>query len=101
MSEKRISPIHPGEVLQLDYLEPMGISQNALSRAMRVPVNRISEICNGKRAITADTALRLSLAIGTTAKFWMNLQTSYDLDAAMDKSGGNLEREVLPLAAQD
>ena len=100
MSENRIPPTHPGEILRLDYLEPLGISQNALSRAMRVPVNRISEICNGKRAISADTALRLSLAIGTTAKFWMNLQSSYDLDVALDYLGDNLKRDVLPLAAE-
>ncbi len=80
-----------------DYLRPLGVSQNELARAMRVPVNRVSEICKGTRSITADTATRLSRAIGTTPEFWMNLQVRYDLDVIEDKSGARLAQEVIPI----
>jgi antitoxin HigA-1 len=99
MAEKKLPPVHPGEVLLEDFLKPLGISQNELARVMRVPVNRISEICNGRRGITADTALRLGRATGTSARFWLNLQSAYDLDMAEDLLGDRLEREVLPIHA--
>lgn len=85
---KRLRNIHPGEVLLEEFLLPLDISQNALARAIDVPPRRINEIVLGKRGITADTALRLSRALGTSAAFWMNLQTSFDLEEA--------ERKIAP-----
>lgn len=79
---ERIDNIHPGEILLEEFLKPLGISQNRLANAMKVPPRRINEIVHGKRAITADTAIRLSLVLGTSAKFWTNLQASYDLKKA-------------------
>ncbi len=78
--EKYLPPIHPGEILQTEFLEPLGLSQNRLEREIGVPPRRINEIVHGKRAITADTALRLSKFFGTTAQFWLNLQSHYELD---------------------
>lgn len=80
MSTTFLRNVHPGEVLDQEFLQPMGLSQNALARALDVPPRRINEIVLGKRAITADTALRLAKAFGTSAEFWMNLQASYDLE---------------------
>lgn len=97
MTEK-IPPVHPGEVLLEDYLIPKGISQNQLALSMRVPSNRISEIIRGKRAITAETALRLARAIGTSPDFWMNLQMQYDLRIAEDYLADVLEKEIIPIA---
>lgn len=74
--------IHPGEVLQEEFLAPLGISQNALARAMAVPPRRINEIVLGKRGITADTAVRLAAALGTSERFWLALQADYDLEEA-------------------
>jgi addiction module HigA family antidote len=93
----KIPPVHPGEVLHEDYLIPKGISQNQLALSMRVPPNRISEIIQGKRAITAETALRLARAIGTSPDFWLNLQMYYDLRIAEESLAGVLEREVIPI----
>lgn len=98
MSEK-IPPVHPGEVLLEDYLQPMGISQHQLALSMRVPSNRISGITQGKRAITAETALRLARAIGTSPDFWLNLQTAYDLRLAEERLAGVLEKEVIPVVS--
>jgi len=95
---ERLTPIHPGEVLQEEFLRPMGISQNRLALCLRVPVTRINDIVRGRRAITADTALRLARFFGTSAQFWLNLQASYDLDLARDALGDRLEREVQPAA---
>jgi antitoxin HigA-1 len=75
-------PIHPGEILLEEFLNPMGITQYRLAQAISVPARRINEIVHGKRAISPDTALRLSRALGTSDRFWMNLQTRYDLDIA-------------------
>jgi addiction module HigA family antidote len=94
----KIPPIHPGEVLYEDYLIPKGISQNQLALSMRVTPNRISEIVQGKRAITAETALRLARAIGTSPDFWLNLQMQYDLRIAQDNLADVLDREVIPIA---
>jgi len=94
----KIPPVHPGEVLHEDYLIPMGVSQNQLALSMRVPPNRISEIIQCKRAITAKTALRLARAIGTSPDFWLNLQMYYDLRIAEESLAGVLEREVIPIA---
>jgi addiction module HigA family antidote len=79
---KQLPNIHPGEVLLEEFLKPMGISQNRLARAMDVPPRRINEIVHGKRAVTADTALRLAAALGTSEQFWMGLQADYDLEVA-------------------
>lgn len=78
--DKFLPPIHPGEILQTEFLEPLGLSQNRLAREIGVPPRRINEIVNGKRGITADTALRLSRFFGTTAQLWLNLQSHYELD---------------------
>jgi addiction module HigA family antidote len=96
MTEK-IPPVHPGEILLEDYLKPMGVSQHQLAMSMRVPPNRINGIVHGKRAITAETALRLSRAIGTSPDFWLNLQTSYDLRLAEESLAEILEKEVIPI----
>ena len=78
--EKKLSPVHPGEVLLEEFLKPMGIGQNHLAIKIGVPARRINEIVLGKRPVAADTALRLAQFLGTTAKFWLGLQTDYDLD---------------------
>lgn len=84
-TEGRIAPIHPGEVLQEDFLDGFGITQNRLAVSIGVPPRRINEIVHGKRGVTADTALRLGRFFGTSAQFWLNLQTRYDLDVAEDR----------------
>lgn len=95
---KKLSNIHPGEVLLAEFLEPMSISQNALARAMDVPPRRINEIVLGKRAITADTALRLAKAFGTSESFWMGLQADYDIEEARNRLGTGL-KHIEKLAA--
>lgn len=95
---KTLPNVHPGEILLEEFLTPMGISQNRLARAMDVPPRRINEIVHGKRAVTADTALRLAQALGTTEQFWMGLQADYDLEEAR-KSSGNKLRKVENVAA--
>jgi len=92
MSRRDFSPIHPGEVLLEDFLKEMGISQYRLAKDIGVPPRRINEIVHGKRAITADTALRLGRFFGTSAQFWINLQTHYDLEVAEEALEGTLER---------
>ena len=89
---KTLPNIHPGEVLLEEFLNPMDISQNRLARAMDVPPRRINEIVHGKRAVTADTALRLAQALGTSEKFWMGLQADYDLEEARKSSGNKLKK---------
>ena len=89
---RKLPNIHPGEVLLEEFLTPMGISQNALARSIGVPPRRINEIVLGKRAITADTALRLAHYFGTSEQFWMALQASYDLEEARNKLGSGLKR---------
>lgn len=92
-------PIHPGEVLRHDFLEPMGLSQYALAKALGVPQVRISEVINAKRAISSDTALRLARYFGTSAEFWLRMQAGYDLEIAREKVGGLIEEQVSPRAA--
>ena len=87
---KKLPNVHPGEILLEEFLKPMDISQNRLARAMSVPPRRINEIVHGKRSVTADTALRLSHALGTTEQFWMGLQADYDLEEARKSSGNEL-----------
>jgi antitoxin HigA-1 len=92
---KQLEPIHPGEILAED-LQDAGISLNQLARALRVPMNRISAIVNGKRSITAGTALRLSRYFGTSAEYWMNLQVAYDLAIEERATREQIDREILP-----
>lgn len=94
MKKNRIPPIHPGEILLEEFLEPMGISQNRVALDMRVPPRRINEIVHGRRRITADTALRLGRYFGMSAQFWLGLQMDYDLDTEEDKLGERLAEEV-------
>ncbi len=89
---KQLPNIHPGEVLLEEFLKPLGVSQNRLARTMRVPPRRINEIVHGKRAITADTAIRLARALGTSEQFWMGLQADYDLEEARKAARGELEK---------
>jgi addiction module HigA family antidote len=96
---RRLPPVHPGEVLREELLVPLAISINRLGRDLRVPVTRMSEIVNGRRGITADTALRLARYFGTTAEFWMNLQAAYDLDVAQRASADRIARDVNPREA--
>lgn len=91
------SPIHPGEILTEEFLVPMSISQSRVARDINVPPRRINEICLGKRAITPDTAMRLARFFGTSAEFWMNLQTRYELECAKDEKQASVDREVRPL----
>jgi antitoxin HigA-1 len=85
-------PIHPGEILLEEFLRPLGISQYRLAQAIGVPPRRINEIVHGKRAISPDTALRLSRALGTSDRFWMNLQTRYDLDVQLENHRDELDK---------
>jgi antitoxin HigA-1 len=91
-----IAPIHPGEVLLEEFLEPLGVTQHHLAVSIGVPPRRINEIVHGKRRITADTALRLARYFGTTDRFWLNLQTRHDLELEKDNLGGALEH-IQPL----
>ena len=93
-----IAPIHPGEILMEEFLEPLEVSQNRLAVAIGVPPRRINEIVHGKRRITADTALRLARYFGTTDRFWLNLQTYYDLEVEKDQLGSTLD-QIEPLKA--
>jgi addiction module HigA family antidote len=97
--DDRLAPVHPGEILLEDFLKPMAISQYRLARALGVPAQRVHDLVHGRRAITADTALRLARFFSIEAQFWMNLQTRYDLDMAADASQERIEREVAPLVA--
>jgi addiction module HigA family antidote len=94
MATKRLAPVHPGEILLEDFLKPLKLSQYALAKAIRVPPRRINEIVLGKRSITANTALRLARFFRMSERYWMNLQTGYDLDVERDRLGGRLHREV-------
>jgi len=92
---KRMPPVHPGEILIEEFLKPMGISQYRLAVDISVPPRRINEIVHGKRAITADTALRLARYFGNSEGFWMNLQTRYDLEVQRERMGERLVKEVM------
>jgi addiction module HigA family antidote len=94
--EKRLPPIHPGEILREDFLLPLGLSMNRLALDLRVPVTRIAEIVRERRGITPDTALRLARYFNTSARFWLNLQTAYDLEVAEDELARDIDREVSP-----
>ena len=91
---RKLSAVSPGEILQEEFLRPLGISQYRLAKALTVPPRRINEIVHGKRAVTADTALRLARHFGTSERFWLNLQARYDLEIEKDRLGDRLRREV-------
>jgi addiction module HigA family antidote len=99
MAERRLNPVHPGEVLLEEFLKPLSLSQNRVALDIRVPARRINEIVLGKRSISPDTALRLSRYFRTTPQFWLGLQTEYDLDVANDKLGSRIKQEVRPREA--
>jgi addiction module HigA family antidote len=101
MSKKneRMLSIHPGEVLREDLMKPLGLTVSGLARELKIPVNRLREIVNRRRAINADAALRLSRYFGSTPEFWINLQTAYDLRVTVHSSASRIEREVRPRRA--
>ena len=98
MTRKVLPPIHPGEILLEEFLLPLGVSQYRLAKDICVPARRINEIVHGKRAISADTALRLSRYFGMSDRFWINLQSRYDIEKEKDLLAGRLDREVHPRA---
>ncbi|SRR5712691_3068744 len=98
MRRKKLAPVHPGEVLLEDFLKPLGLSQYRLAKDTSVPPRRINEIVQGRRSVSADTALRLSRYFGTSEKFWLNLQSRYDLEIERDRLGNRLAKEVSILA---
>ena len=100
MADKLYPPIHPGEVLMADFIEGFGITQNKLAVSIGVPPRRINEIVHGKRAITADTALRLGRYFGIEPQFWLNLQTRYDLEVAEEQTAAQIE-SITPLVVAD
>lgn len=94
--DPKLAPIHPGEILLEEYMKPLGLSQNALARALAVPPGRIGEIVNGRRSITGDTALRLARHLGASPEFWMNLQARFDLETAQIAAGKEIRAKVRP-----
>jgi len=96
---KKLHPVHPGEIFEKEFLEPMGLSQNRLALALEVPARRINEIVLGRRGITADTALRLARYFKMSPQFWLGLQMDYELDLAEDALEGRLEKEIKPMSA--
>ncbi len=97
MAIKRLEPIHPGEILEDEFMRPLGLSANALAKAIDVPVTRVSEIVRGRRGVTADTALRLGRFFGTSPDLWLGLQSEYDLRAARRECGEEIENRISPL----
>lgn len=98
-NQRKLAPVHPGEVLFEEFLKPMGLSQSRVALAIGVHPRRINEIVLGKRGISADTALRLAKFFGTSAELWLGLQKDYELDVAMDEVGDVIDREVRTLAS--
>jgi addiction module HigA family antidote len=98
MARRKLVPIHPGEVLLEEFLNPLGVTQYRLAKEISVPARRINEIVRGMRAVSADTALRLSRFFGMSERFWLNLQARYDLEIEKDRLGTRLDREVKILA---
>lgn len=95
----KLAPIHPGEILLEEFMNPLGLSRNALARALHVPPNHVSDLANEKRGISATMALRLARYFGTSAELWLGLQQDYELDVAREKVAARVEREVLPRAS--
>ena len=98
MTQPKLAPVHPGEILFEEFLRPLGVSQYRLAKEVTVPARRINEIVRGSRSISADTALRLARYFGTSERFWLNLQARYDLEIEKDRLGKRLQREVRVLA---
>lgn len=98
-NKKKMPPIHPGETLREDFMKPLGLTANRLAINLRVPAARVGEIVNGRRAITADTALRLARYFGNSPQFWLNLQANYDLERAEDEVGHRIADEIKPYRA--
>lgn len=98
MAARKLNPVHPGEILLLEFLEPLGLSQYRLAKDIGVPPRRINEIVKGKRSISANTALRLARYFSTSDRFWLNLQVHYDLEIERDRLGAVLQNEVRTLA---
>ena len=96
----KLPPIHPGEILLEEFIKPFGITQYRVAKDVGVPPRRINEIVHGHRAVTADTALRLARYFGTSERFWLNLQTRYDLETEKDRLGERLDQEVIVLASR-
>jgi len=94
MARKKLPPVLPGEILDEEFLKPLALTQYRLAKGLRVPARRINEIIHGKRAISADTALRLGRFFRNSPRFWLNLQTSYDLEVEADRLGARLTRDV-------
>jgi antitoxin HigA-1 len=94
---RKLKPVHPGEVLREEFMTPLGLSMNRMAMDLRVPVTRIADIVNERRGITADTALRFARYFKNSAAFWMNLQSRYDLEVAEDEIAAKVERDVRPL----
>ena len=99
MIKNRLRPVHPGEVLREDYLVPLGMSANALAKALNVPAPRVNDVVRERRGITADTAMRLARYFGGDARSWLNLQAAYDLRVAVLANAKRIEREIDPAAA--
>lgn len=99
MGTNRMRPVHPGEILREEYLAELGMSVNALAKALKVPTPRINDVVRGRRGVSADTALRLARYLGTTPEFWLNLQATHDLRVAEESSGKRIAREIRPKAA--
>ena len=99
MQVETLNPIHPGEVLREEFLKPFRLSDEALSEAAHIEIDKIRRIAGGRERVTADVALRLARFFGTSAQFWLGLQSDYDLDVAESKIGKMLEKEIIPLAA--
>jgi len=96
---RQAPPVHPGEILEQEFIKPLGLNMHQLALALRVPANRVGQIVDGERGITAETALRLARYFGTSAEFWMNLQKRYELEDARYRIERKIEREVLPREA--
>lgn len=97
MSEGKLNPLHPGEVLLEEYLKPLNISQHQLAKSMRLAPQLVNDIVNQKRSVTAITAMRLAAALNTTPEFWMGLQADYDLEVAQDEFSQIIEKEIMPI----
>ena len=98
MTTKKIAPVHPGEILDVEFLQPMGITQYRLAKSISDSPRRINEISQGSRSVTANTALRLARFFGTSDRFWLNLQSSFDLETERDRLGNTLDDEVQAIA---
>jgi addiction module HigA family antidote len=94
-----IPPIHPGEILKEEFLDPMKLSQRAFARCIDVPANRVNQIVRGQRSITGDTAIRFGLALGTSPEMWLRLQSRYELEKAQDESEPDLQQKIKPVTA--